>query len=477
VKTRNVISPTKRGKVKIKPQKRADGTEYWTIRCRKTGIPERRQYQTFDNYSAAVDEAQNIEDLLITGQGIANSDQIRLAMQRISPKLADLEKEFPDLDYARLFEEAIEWERFTRNVKHHKKQIDARFYGYEGERNMIWYDYYSKMVSTKLSVRNLWEVAEEYIKDKYESGRADYSPYSRISTKNHLNSVKEELISIQFSDLEIAKKRITSFLDRATQKRGKNKGQSYNVTTKVNISRDLVTFGNWIKNKYDPIKENPFDGMNSVYQTPKYVTVATFSNKEVKQIFQLAASTERYRKILPYLTMIFWATVRPFEINDPGHKGRALCWDAFQDWKTDCKVLKDNSFYFKITPIKEVDGQRIRMSKTARTRNALLVATGFEWIKYAFNGKLPTEGEIYLSRKILESFKKESGLSWETDKPRHTLLSHCRANEDWIGLTSDGFWCDRAAHSNAIFKKHYEAVSNPIVSKEYFELTPEKVLK
>ena len=477
VKKSTTVKPTRLQKVRIRTVMRSDGTPYWVIRCRKSGIPEKLQYQAFDDFQAAVAEAQRLEDLIVQGKSITDTEEVRHVIKKIGPKIVQITEQYGHLDLDKLFDEAINWEVFMRQVERHKQSLGLPFHGPVGERNMIFHSYYNKMLPKAVGDQSLWEISIKYIQDKFDSGRKSFSPFTKTSTKNHLNTVKKVMQRLTLNE---SSKRIRNdvirFLDDAVATSNRQKGKPYTICTKQNICRDLNTFGKWIQTNYPQIDENIFNGINSVYQNSKFRRVKTFSNEEVKRIFKLASTERRYRPLLPYLTLIFFATVRPYEVRDPANKKRSLDWSAFKNWKMKCKVLEDESFYLRIVPVKNVEGKEIRMSKVAMERNALLLNIGYKWLKYAFNNELPITGPIYLSRKKFDAFKTATGLSWDTDKARHTLLSHCRANEAWRGKASDGFWCDVACHNNNTFKKHYKDFSDPDENTAFFNLTPENVL-
>ena len=251
-------------------------------------------------------------------------------------------------------------------------------------------------------------------------------------------------------------------LDRIDAQQEEKTGAPWGPATKRKCAQKIKEFGSWLcETDQGYVKTNPFADLPSKYNYAKDNVAKTFyTNEEVRQLFRIAMSDKKFQKLIPYLTFAVWAGLRPdSEIAKPRDSKRRFSWEQLTN-KTWPEV---GGFQLNIPAEK---------SKISYSRNAYLSDNGklfLEW--YAENvlkDSLPEEGDVFYSRRILDRLKSEFG-NWKQDAARHTFCSNALAH--WPNQGAK-FWCERAGHSETVFRKYYQNPADPKEAAEFFQITP-----
>ncbi|MDB4703329.1 hypothetical protein OAF52_01885 [bacterium] len=267
--------------------------------------------------------------------------------------------------------------------------------------------------------------------------------------------------------------KIKKGIDSAISKSGKNKGSSWSATTREKQAKKISQFGAWLlkEKKRTGWEENYFNELQNDYVNadPKG-RAATLSAEQIERIFKIAMRKEN-RKLIPYITFLFFATTRPQEVADPNNSKRRLKWKWMDNWEIDSEVTGGKLFEI---PAFE---KGIRKSKINKDRQADLTENGLKWMEWWAKEEgvnLPTSGTIYYYKELWADIRKEANVfdNWEQDVARHTLASNCHHNTKFKHNYIN-YWMDSFGHDRKTYNRHYKAVRNPNEVKRFFGITPE----
>jgi len=271
--------------------------------------------------------------------------------------------------------------------------------------------------------------------------------------------------------------KIKKGIDSAISKSGKNKGSSWSATTREKQAKKISQFGAWLlkEKKRTGWGENYFNELQNDYVNadPKGKAVTLLSAEQIERIFKVAMRKEN-RKLIPYITFLFFATTRPQEVADPNNSKRRLKWKWMDKWEIDSEVTGGKLFEI---PAFE---KGIRKSKINKDRQADLTENGLKWMEWWAKEEgvnLPTSGTIYYYKELWADIRKEANVfdNWEQDVARHTLASNCHHNTKFKHNYIN-YWMDAFGHDRKTYNRHYKAVRNPNEVKRFFGITPRKIL-
>ena len=270
-------------------------------------------------------------------------------------------------------------------------------------------------------------------------------------------------------DKRLLQQTLIQEINSSTVSRGPNSGQPISNQRKKNIARKTSQFGIWLQ-KHEHRNDNPFRDLQEEFAFNDFTLPKTMTAAQVKNLFRQAIKPKN-RKIIPYLSLLCFSTVRPFELADYANPKRRLSWAQFDGFEHDVKGMP-GAKQFRI-PIREtINGKSVRRSKISYDRMGIISANGVDWLRHYFE-ELPTKGRLYASRDIFDRVKKDAGIKWVQDYPRHTFLSMCRHNQDF--QLSDTLLTDAAGHTISVFRKCYSAPQTPKEVKAFFNIRPETI--
>ena len=242
--------------------------------------------------------------------------------------------------------------------------------------------------------------------------------------------------------------------------------------TKFRYAEKTKEFGAWLVDE-DYWEKNHFRRLPKLFAYSKTSAAATFRPEQVEKLFQIALTKEKYIKLIPYISFLFFAGPRPTElanVNDPSVR---LKWKRMDEWKIESDVT-GGVLYDQ--PVRDENG--VRISKGARDRQPDLTGNGLAWMQWwadRYNGgKLPTTGEMFFSKKPWNDLRKEAGLykSWVKDIARHSYTSYAHWNRNWKVV--EDYWLRSCGHSAATYKDHYEKKKALEDCEAYFNILPPK---
>ena len=247
-------------------------------------------------------------------------------------------------------------------------------------------------------------------------------------------------------------------LDKITANDGWSQG------TRAKCASKIQEFGNWLAHpdrKY--VTTNPFADFRSEFATnKKKIAITVYTPSEVKTLLKIAMQDDKFSKLIPYLSLIGFAGLRPAEVAKPSKPTRYLSFDQIQ-WNTTHPETGGVSLF-----IPEAK------SKVSYDRYADLSQAGvslMQWWSNKYNdGALPTEGDVYYSRRVMDRLKKrwaETGTEWEPDCFRHSFCSY--ANRHWSKL-GVAYWSDKVGNTEDVFRSYYRKPINAEEAQEYFEI-------
>lgn len=280
-------------------------------------------------------------------------------------------------------------------------------------------------------------------------------------------------------DQQLITNTLIESIDLARSTATKNKGKAISQQTKIKHARFARELGKYIvENKQGIWDRNIFSGLTDMYESSNNDKRPVVLNPEqVQKLFKVASKKEN-RQIIPYLTFIFFSSVRPNEMarmvgRKPNRKWQTHRWAQMKGWGIESTV--SGGIRFEI--LKFVEGAR--MSKT-KDRNAELFWNGLEWVKWwaKQEGKsLPKTGCMPFNESILRKVKKESGVFEGIETPediaRHTCASFAHFNTDFK-KPRDSYWREAFGHHQKTFDRHYKNLDceNQEACRSYFNILP-----
>jgi hypothetical protein len=256
----------------------------------------------------------------------------------------------------------------------------------------------------------------------------------------------------------LVKRKINSGVNES----GVDKGKAWSMGYRHKCGSKISQFGRWLT-RNRKLGINPFENLPIEFPKEEKGLVEGFETAQVTKLFKAAAEINN-GDMIPYFALLFYSTCRPEDIADPKVKEERLQWKNFKGWAYEDEGTGGYEFWVK--KWEEIGGQTLRRSKT-KDRIALLLPTGADWIRWYY-GKLPTEGQVYWSRRIRKKILEKAGIKkWIQDGARHTLLSHARHYKNYASTQED--WARRAGHDTETFRGYYSAPVTQVDCKTFFE--------
>ena len=195
----------------------------------------------------------------------------------------------------------------------------------------------------------------------------------------------------------------------------------------------------------------------------------------VEKLFEVIAANEKYHKMAPYFSLLFFGGLRPSEAAAPNASYRRLQWESFSGWERKSEVT--NGVRFEVVAEDQLGRRR---SKSNIDRTADITPNGVAWIKWAL-GELPTGGEVYYDRSLVKAIREDADLwgkdskgkaKWPPDVARHCMHSYADQNSDFE-VKILGYWNSCLRHTQALFEKHYQGrVEDQKERTAYFNVKP-----
>jgi integrase len=253
-------------------------------------------------------------------------------------------------------------------------------------------------------------------------------------------------------------------------------GKAWSPRYKNKIAKKASEFGIWcVENEY--LGSNPFKALPKKFQVKTERRNRILQVRQVQKLFEVIAANKKYRKMVPYFSLLFFSGLRPSEIADPKARYRRLNWEHFDRWERNSEVT--DGVRFEVVA-EDHDGRR--MSKSNIDRTADLTPNGVAWIKWAL-GELPNEGEVYYDRDLVKAIRQDADLwgndskgklKWAPDVARHSMASYADQNSEFK-VKMIGYWNSCLGHAPAVYKKHYEGrVEDQKERTAYFNIFPPK---
>ena len=298
-------------------------------------------------------------------------------------------------------------------------------------------------------------------------GNKELEPPSKKEWRQVMGVISGWIGASSVGDYDGLEKRIQNMINL---KRGLNGAASEG--TKFRYAEKTKEFGAWLVGE-DYWEKNHFRRLPKLFAYSKTSAAATFRPEQVEKLFQIALTKEKYIKLIPYISFLFFAGPRPTElanVNDPSVRFK---WKRMDEWKIESDVT-GGVLYDQ--PVRDENG--VRISKGARDRQPDLTGNGLAWMQWwadRYNGgKLPTTGEMFFSKKPWNDLRKEAGLyqSWVKDIARHSYTSYAHWNRNWKVV--EDYWLRSCGHSAATYKDHYEKKKALKDCEAYFNILPPK---
>ena len=283
---------------------------------------------------------------------------------------------------------------------------------------------------------------------------------------------------------EAVKNRIKKEID--TMRR--EDGLEFSKNTKLKRAKTVKHFFKVVREYFSIPHPNPVEGLVSKFSYKKTGTPQTADIGKVEKMFWLLKHNPRYKRLIPYAAFFFFAGRRPSDAQK--HRkgiGKVRGDYSYFDGFKECSVLGNKGGRRFILPA-EIETERgVSPNKVGYEQGGELCESGFLWFKFYFEKllgkKLPKSGEIFYSRELWDSLRKDAGwiLSrdpagkhwWVPDVARHTF--NTAACLYWPEQTS--YIHELAGHSTETFKRYYK---NPKMTaqeaKKFFEeIRPSKL--
>jgi len=264
-------------------------------------------------------------------------------------------------------------------------------------------------------------------------------------------------------------------------RKGRDFGKAWGTRSKYNRAKKISEFAKWcVDHEEEYLPVNPFRGLAKQFKPKQSKRAKIFKVSQVKRLFEVLASKDRYKKLIPFYALKFFAGPRSSEVwyverTNSGQK-RRLQWEVFEGWKRKSEV--SGGVLFEVVSENNL-GEK--MSKINVDRTADLPANGVAWIKWAL-GELPKEGEVYYNRDIDEEVRKEADLwgkdskgrdKWVDNGARHSMATFADNNADFNTSNLPDYWRDKCGHTNEVFKRDYRGrVQDQAERTAYFNIMP-----
>ena len=251
-------------------------------------------------------------------------------------------------------------------------------------------------------------------------------------------------------------------------------GKAWSPRYKNKIAKKASEFGIWcVENEH--LSSNPFKALPKKFKVQTETRAKKLDVKQVVKLFKVIAANEKYRKMAPYFSILFFGGLRPSEAAAPNARYRRLKWEYFDGWGRKSEVTGGVRF-----EVVALDNFGRRMSKSNIDRTADLTPNGVAWIKWAL-GELPTDGEVYYDRDLVKAIREDADLwgndpkgkaKWPSDVARHCMHSYVDQNTDFK-VKILGYWNSCLGHSQAQYLKHYQGrVEDQKERTAYFNIFP-----
>jgi hypothetical protein len=270
---------------------------------------------------------------------------------------------------------------------------------------------------------------------------------------------------------------LTDGINKGTNNnKGKNNGKPWGQQYKLRISERAETIGGWAL-KQEHITVNPLFELSKEFDYENDKEVEVFSPDQIQKIFD-AATKLRNGVMLPYITLLFYSTVRPEELANFKRRDEKFFWRNMLGWKHDERYLGEiGGLEFKVPKYEMINGVKTRRSKV-RTRQAFITPTGMEWLRYYFvdllGKELPNEGQIFASERFRTKIKEAAGIDgdWPQDYARHSLCSYGYYHHEFSKILKDDDWHRASGHNAETFKKYYDSAQTQADCTAYFGVLP-----
>jgi hypothetical protein len=495
-KTKTKVATTKYGKVSVVVTSSLENPE-WATRhqtvCRRKEVPKHLQRLPHASFEDAADFAHELDRAIRTGKykqlGSEENTELNQIAERIktekllvsaTPQVSKppwhtyLGTETTLTDLFDAGKQAVEISSKVNEVRWKAGLKEWTVWEFFKKFESSCMNYAQKMKRPKF--KEMIDLRLHFLCGKNGGkGRRELEKSSKKEWKEKLTYLSEWVGDFSVGEEpETLINKIKKGIDSAISKSGKNKGSTWSATTREKQAKKISQFGAWLlkEKKRTGWEENYFKELPNDYVNadPKG-KAATLSAKEIELIFKIAMRKEN-RKLIPYITFLFFSTARPQEIADPNDSNKRLKWKWMDKWEIDSIVTGGKLFEI---PAFE---KGIRCSKINKDRQADLTENGLKWMEWWGKEEgvnLPTTGTIYYNRDLWEDIRKEADLfgdKWESDVARHTLASNCHHNPQFK-LKTINYWMDAFGHDYKTYNRNYKAVRNPNEVKRFFGITPE----
>lgn len=450
----------------------------------KKALEGMKKWYRFSDQEQAIQMALSLNRQIEAGEKMEREEDpaLRHALAKALKKLPQLEEKVGNpVDPVKFIDEAFAFQEAAISIQETLKAKGYQWKLWTPDRileEMI--QNYQQMKDLKRKPINFDKVIDEYLKIRNSKSGGKKGGELEQRTKDEINEaigrrLRAVIAEIPVTSPESAFNAAINFINNHR----KQDGSSYSAQRKCNLASKINQFGTWITRrdfKYsDEFSSNPFQDILLKFPTPKFVAPSILKSEEVEKIF-VECLKPNNRKLIPYCAVLFFATIRPNEAYMGGEKNhhRRIQFSYFGEFSEEVADA-GGGFRFTLPAFRKIHNTTKRTSKLNSPRKAFLSKNGFEWLKWYYDGKVPTTGSIYGSRSIWDRIIKNSGVDWRSDVSRHTITSMCHHNTNFK-MNSD-FWRNSAGHSESEFRRAY---SNTISQREidrFFSITPEKLLE
>ena len=300
------------------------------------------------------------------------------------------------------------------------------------------------------------KILEEFYKYSYEeksaSGKVTIKSFSELKTNEFFDP-----------DLEIRKK-----TEDFIWARRQEDGSEYSTSILNKTAKVLIKFFDYLKEEYSKITEsNPLKGLDGKFNIESRPVAPIIPPKKVRQLFEVATTDEKWIRLIPYMTFLFFSGRRPQELADPNNVKRRMQWKSMNNWEVPSS--QSGGLIYDIPAWEENDkGETFKLGKKSLDATGDLLPSGVKWLKWYFieiegRTKLPNDGEIHFNRNDWEELRDNVNLFgdgiWDSDSPRHGAASavHRLYPEHKI------HWLTAMGHSETTFLRNY---NNPKLTEE-----------
>ena len=448
--------------------------------CRREGVPKKDQWGTYDTWEEAEAGAAQVEaERLSRRSDECNPATIRAIQRGIINTKANAH------DAEGLLEDGVALRGFMNDLNEFLKS--------KGEQPLPSARVFLSELKTKLKgeteAKTKKEEATPYSKIIDEFIKWKTSPHGGKGNKELGDGAKGEwktiaaIINKAIGDYVTtsAKKDIRNALTDGINKgtnnnKGKENGKPWGQQYKLRISERAETIGGWAL-KQEHLTVNPLFELSKEFAYENDKEVEVFSPDQIQKIFD-AATKLRNGVMLPYITLLFYSTVRPEELADFKRRGEKFFWKNMLGWEHDERYLGPiGGLEFKVPKYEMMNGVKTLRNKVS-TRQAFITPTGMEWLRYYFvdllGKELPNEGQIFASERFRTKIKEAAGIvgAWPQDHARHSLCSYGYYHHEFSKILKDDDWHRASGHNAETFKKYYDSAQTQADCTAYFGVLP-----